>query len=44
MKKIAEDNGQYRVNVIEKFVTENTFKDRVIATMMSFCPNCGKKS
>lgn len=43
VKVVAEENGKYREKVHEQFVSEATFKERVIGIMMTHCPNCGKR-
>ncbi len=41
-KDAAIDNARMREEFFQRFITEATFKDRVVATMMAACPNCRK--
>ncbi len=39
-KDAAIHNAEMREEFFQRFVSEQTFKDRVVATMMAACPNC----
>ncbi len=39
-KDAALENAKMREELFQRFITEATFKDRVVATMMAACPNC----
>lgn len=42
VQNVADDNSRYREKVHEQYVTEATFKDRVLAVIYSVCNSCRK--